>query len=217
MGRLEKTIARSYLDGRDWQGLCHWADAETGALRAITSLLFSVDPLLRWRAVEAVGYYCGWKAKNGNSGVARRLIRRLLWGMNDESGSIIWNAPEAIAEIVVHVQSLIPKFVPILISNIALEPFPRGVHWSLARISGVTPSPLENARTIMYGSLDSDDPFIRAHGAVVLGHLQDKDAVVSLRKLLDDRAQFEVYDIGAGVFQTAEVAAFAEQSLRKIT
>ncbi len=217
MVRLAKTIAQSYLHERDWQGLCQWAEAETGALRTVTSLLFSADPLLRWRAVEGLGHLCGWKAAKGDPGVARRLIRRLLWGMNDESGSIIWNAPEAIAEIIVHVRPLLPKFAPILLSNIDLEPFPRGIHWSMARLSGVSPAEMVDVRTAMHKSLQADDPFLRAHAAAVLGYLQDKSAVESLQKLRNDRSRFEVYNLDTGEFKNAEVADFAQESLRRIT
>ena len=60
-------------------------------------------------------------------GFVGEVVRRLLWSMNDESGSVGWSAPEAVAEIVVHVPRL-DEYAEVVASSIDLDPFQRGVH-----------------------------------------------------------------------------------------
>ena len=43
-------------------------------------------------------------------------MRRLMWSLNDESGSIGWGAPEAMAEIMARNKKLADEYYKILIS-----------------------------------------------------------------------------------------------------
>ncbi|OGR18886.1 MAG: hypothetical protein A2X81_11130 [Desulfobacterales bacterium GWB2_56_26] len=47
---------------------------------------------------------------------ARVVMRRFLWSLNDESGGIGWGAPEAMAEIMCHSESLRQEYLHMLIS-----------------------------------------------------------------------------------------------------
>ena len=47
---------------------------------------------------------------------ARIVMRRFLWSLNDESGGIGWGAPEAMAEIMCHSESLRQEYLHMLIS-----------------------------------------------------------------------------------------------------
>ena len=73
------------------------------SLGSLVSLTFDRDPLVSWRAIEAMGLACDRIAEEDPECV-RQHVRRLYWLITEESGGICWRAPEAMAE-VVHRQS----------------------------------------------------------------------------------------------------------------
>lgn len=119
-------------------------------------MLFETDPLLRWRTIEAMGYVAAEVGRRDIEAV-RRLIRRLLWLMNDESGGICWHAPEAIAEVLFRVPMLIDEFSNILISFLPEEPFEVGVRLGIARLAAVARDRFAKAVPLLKLSLQSDD------------------------------------------------------------
>ncbi|MCX6640326.1 MAG: hypothetical protein NTW14_07575, partial [bacterium] len=126
MHSQRKTIVKQYLINRDWQGLLEWAQQNRSAIRSLQTFLVSEDILLRWRAAQGLGKLSMVISPRQ----VKELIRRLFWGMNDESGNLIWGAPEAVAEVLFHNRELIPKFAPILASHLEVDPFPKSVHWA---------------------------------------------------------------------------------------
>jgi hypothetical protein len=200
-----KAVVQHYLKTRDFEGLKEWAEEERGSVRVLGSLILDLDPLVRWRAIEGLGKVCGTKAKSDLKSV-RRVIRRLFWGMNDESGNLIWSAPEAIAEILVNVPRLIDDYAPLLPPLMDLEPFPRGVSWALARLSAVRPKVFENSTEVLLESLSSSDPHIRGCGLRTLGQMQFRDTDNRIPNLSDDGERYEWYDPDTGEMSLNRVA-----------
>ncbi|MFZ1983368.1 MAG: DVU0298 family protein, partial [Desulfatitalea sp.] len=64
----------------------------------LIGLLYHGDPRVRWHAVAAMGVVVG-RLADEELEVARVVMRRLMWSLNDESGGIGWGAPEAMGEI----------------------------------------------------------------------------------------------------------------------
>ena len=95
----KKKVIREYLVNRDFENIKKWSKEDRTPLRTFSSLLFEPDPLVAWRALEALGIVSAVVARNNLENVKRQL-RSLLWLMNDESGGICWNAPEAIGEVI---------------------------------------------------------------------------------------------------------------------
>ncbi|MDR1604951.1 MAG: hypothetical protein LBS10_09240 [Gracilibacteraceae bacterium] len=52
----------------------------------------------------------------------REVIRRHIWGMNDEGGNIDWSAPEIIGAIVAGAPELYAEFIPIMRMAAEAEP-----------------------------------------------------------------------------------------------
>lgn len=79
---------------------------------------------------------------------ARRVMRRLLWSLNDESGGIGWGAAEAMAEIMFHSAGLRHEYLHMLLSYthedgeedfqdgnfLELPLLQRGVLWGVGRL-----------------------------------------------------------------------------------
>ena len=73
------------------------------------------DERVRFHAVRCFGRIVPAMADKDPE-AARVVMRRFLWSLNDESGGIGWGAPEAMAEIMCHSESLRQEYLHMLIS-----------------------------------------------------------------------------------------------------
>ena len=96
--RMQKQEIRKLLEEKNKEELLGWAKSDRSAVRTLTSLLFDPEPLISYRAAEALGWVSALEFQKRPEKV-RQLLRRLFWMMNDESGNVGWRAPEAIGEI----------------------------------------------------------------------------------------------------------------------
>ncbi|MBC8277375.1 MAG: hypothetical protein H8E46_04030 [FCB group bacterium] len=202
---LKKTVLKKLLLNRDWDGILSWWQQERSAQRVVLSMLFDSGPLLKWRTVQALGCICGFKAPENIEWV-RGVVRHLLWGMNDESGNLIWIAPEALAEVLLRVPSLIDEYAEIVISNHDLEPFEAGVHLFMARISAVKPELLKKHYNALLQSLQNSDPKIRLFAAIALKNA-DPQFEAQFVHLISEAETVEIYDFSESVLKRVSVAS----------
>jgi len=202
---LKKNVLKKLLINRDWDGILSWWQQERSAQRVLLSMLFDNDPLLKWRTVQALGCICEFKAEADPEWV-RTVIRHLLWGMNDDSGNLIWIAPEALAEILLRVPSLIDEYAEIVIANHDLEPFEAGVHFFMARLAPVKPQLLKKYFNVLLQSLQNSDPKIRLFAVVALKNA-DLQFEAQFVHLISDAEIVEIYDFGESVLKRVSVAS----------
>lgn len=174
--------------------------------------MYDDDRLICRRAVEALGIAAGLEAKRSLENV-RRLIRRLLWTMNDESGSICWYAPEAIGEVLINVPSLIDEYGPLLPAFLQEEPFERGTHWAVARVASLRPDIYEDDVNRLVRSLDNPDPDIRGYTLMALKQIDAKSVAQKAELLKADTAKVSIYDFDTGTIKKVSVASLAEELL----
>jgi len=158
----DRDRVRRMLAAEDWPGLSAWARSRPGAVRILLSLLQDPDERISLGSARALG-----EAVAGRGSV-RQVIRRLFWSMNDESGSLIPRAPEAVAEILLREPRLIPEFGPILGSYLDESPFEAGVRRALARLAPLSPPTFRHLVEPLRASLASPDPEIRQGSAALL-------------------------------------------------
>ncbi len=174
--------------------------------------MYDNDRLICRRAVEALGIAAGLEAERSLKN-ARRLIRRLLWTMNDESGSICWYAPEAIGEVLINVPSLIDEYGPLLLAFLQEEPFERGTHWAVARVASLRPDIYEDDVNRLVRSLDNPDPDIRGYTLIALKLINAQSAAGKAEHLKADTANVSIYDFDVGMIREVSVASLAEELL----
>ncbi len=107
------------------------------------------DEVVRWKAVIAFGHFTAEIAKNEMER-ARIVIRRLMWMLNEESGSMAWGVPEGFAEALYNCKVLKDEYLPIFVSYIwnaektgkykadnflEFPPAQRGVIWGIGRLA----------------------------------------------------------------------------------
>ena len=198
--QLKKKIQKLLLQQNFESGL-----AEIGrmparrAINPLFSFLCSLDELLKWRAVTAMGEVVDRLAGTDMES-ARVIMRRYMWQLNDESGGIGWGCPEAMGEIMARNDNLADEFWCILISYIRPdgnflehEVLQRGVLWGVGRLAHARPQLLKTSVDYLHPYMQSDDPHLRGLAAWAAGALQNPDTTAILNQLKDDSTKLSHY------------------------
>jgi len=169
------------------------------AINPLFSFLCSLDELLKWRAVTALGAIVD-RLADSDMESARVIMRRYMWQLNDESGGIGWGCPEAMGEIMARNENLAQEFWRILISYIRPdgnflehEILQRGALWGVGRLAHARPQLLKTSVDYLHPYMQSDDPYLCGLAAWAAGALRNKKTEVILNQLKDDSAKLNVY------------------------
>ncbi|MDQ7839276.1 MAG: HEAT repeat domain-containing protein [Thermodesulfobacteriota bacterium] len=168
-------------------------------INPLFSFLSATDPVVRWRAVTAMGVVVARLAAKDMEG-ARVIMRRLMWSLNDESGGIGWGAPEAMAEIMARHDGLAREYAHILVSYVRLdgnflehELLQRGAVWALGRLAQARPDLIQNCIPHLLPYLESKDDTVRGLAVWTMGLLRAETARSLLESLLADNAEIALY------------------------
>lgn len=179
--------------------------------RLLSTLLLNLnggDQTALVRAAALLGLLVeDWIRREGEAGreQGREAMRRLVWSLNEESGSIGWGSPLAMAEIMSRDQKLAGEFVNILVSYITdggnfleYEPLQRSVLWGLGHLAQKRPDLLNTISLAPQVALllRSPDAGVRGAAAHVLGFLPGGDGQAQLGRLVDDSTEVSVYSEG---------------------
>ncbi len=176
-------------------------------MRILFSLLHRDNPRLARRSAEALGSLARDLVETEPEKV-REILRRLLWGMNDESGSLIRLAPLALTEILVKLPAWLPEFGPLLASYDNTEPFVSDVFWAMARLSPIQPDLFQPYLVNLQVALASSDPAVRAYSAQTLFQLHFTFSPEQIYTLREDNSLFEAYNLQMGDFYTCSVSEY---------
>jgi hypothetical protein len=150
-------------------------------------------------------------------------MRRLTWSLNDESGSVGWGAPEALAEIMANHAGLAAEYAYALTAfmregDLYLEApaLQRGLLWGIGRLAETRPDLLGagDAPTLLLPYLVSGDPEVRGLAARALGILKASGAKERIASLRNDRAELTLYDQGG--FHRTTVGRLAGEALGRL-
>jgi len=133
---------------------------------------------------------------HGHPSQVQKIIARLLWLLNEDSGSFGWGAAAALGEIGRHELSVVIDIIPMFCGYLE-ETFSRApMLWGIGRLAEVHPGELDEVRPFILPYLEDKDPQVRGLSAWALGKLREQDARGRLEKLLDDEGPVELYDKG---------------------
>ena len=169
------------------------------AINPLFSFLCSLDELLKWRAVMAMGEVVDRLAAEDMES-ARVIMRRYIWQLNDESGGIGWGCPEAMGEIMARNRNLADEFWRILISYIRPdgnflehEILQRGVLWGVGRLAHARPELLKESVDYLHPYLQTEDPYLRGLAAWGAGAIRNKKTEALLNRLKEDHAKLSIF------------------------
>jgi hypothetical protein len=168
-------------------------------INPLFSFLCSLDPQIKWRAIKAIGEVVTNVAKEDMES-ARVIMRRMIWNLNDESGSIGWGLPEAMGEALARHEGLAHEYAVILESYIREdgnflehEPLQRGVLWGLGRLAQERPELLKSAIPHLQPFLSSKDAVLRGLAVWTLGLLGGDEVDAVLAELQSDDTEVTLY------------------------
>jgi len=131
----KEEVYRLLLDHR-FETLLDLFDRERNTVRRyLTMATCRDDGVLRWRAIEFFGYLAEARA-GADPGYFREIIRRHIWGMNEEGANVDWSAPEIIGSIIASQPALYGEFATVMICAAIDEPiFQKGMLWAAGEIA----------------------------------------------------------------------------------
>ncbi len=189
---------------------------------SLIAALYHTDDRIKWHAVSALGVVTAQLAGEDRE-AARCVMRRLMWSLNDESGSVGWGAPEALAEIMANHEGLAAEYAYILTACMREDGFclelpalQRGLLWGIGRLAGTSPDLLRSggAPALLLPYLAGEDPEVRGLAARALGILEAVGARGKIASLKDDPAELRLYD--RGEFHTTTVGRLAGEALARL-
>lgn len=168
-------------------------------LRALCSTLCCAGARERHRAAALLGRAVAEMAGEGGAGLeaGREIMRRLLWGLNEESGTMAWGAPEAMAEIMARHHGLAAEFARLLAAHVdpSLNPLDHpgllgGAIWGLGRLATARPEAVRelDLAAALLPHLAAREPALRGLAAWAVGQARLGPARPALRGLLGDGA-----------------------------
>ena len=190
------------------------------AVGPLFSFLCSLDELVRWHAVTAMGKVISDLAASDLES-ARVVMRRFIWNLNDESGGIGWGCPESMAEAMARNEKLAAEYGCILLSYIQPdgnflehEGLQRGVLWGVGRLAHNRPWCVQTAVGFLLPYMDSEDPYLRGLAVWAVSPVLILEAIQRLHQLAHDPARLILYR-GGHLFQYS-VGQLAREALEQV-
>ena len=163
------------------------------------SFLCSLDELVKWRAVSAMGAVLANLAVSDIES-ARVVMRRFIWQLNDESGGIGWGCPEAMGDTMARNKRLAEEFGEILISYIRPEGnylehemLQRGALWGVGRLAYRRPDLFTGCAPLLIPYTKSKDAILRGLAVWAAVPIADESIMALLKQLSRDGSRFSLY------------------------
>ena len=197
---------RTLLEAGNFPELVDLAGQESPVTGLLMQFLYDPHDPLHWRALEGLGHVA-----HGHPAQVQKIITRLLWLLNEDSGSFGWGAAAALGEIGRHELSVVADIIPMFCGFLE-ETFSRApMLWGIGRMAAVHPEKLHEVLPYLLPCLEDDDPQVRGLSAWALGNLKEQAAREPLAKLLADEGPVTLYD--QGNLQSVTVAELARKAL----
>ncbi len=201
-GKQAKKMAMRILlrdNGKEALQLLNNIPAKTLA-GPLFSFFYSLDESLKLRSTVAMGVLAERLAKE-NVEESRRLLRRIMWNLNDESGGIGWGSAEAMGEILKRNKTLAKEFELIFFSYIIPgknflehEMLQRGALWGVGTYLETKAESLKIVIDALHGFLDSSDPVKRGYAVRGLINMDEKNAACLPSHIFSDHSNIPMFD-----------------------
>jgi len=187
---LREHLVRLLREG-NFSGLVELAGRESGVAGQLMKFLYDPTDLLLWRAMEGLGHVgAAYPAQ------VQKLISRLLYLLNEDSGSCGWGAAAALGEIGRHRLSLVAEIVPMFYGFLEASYSRALMLWGVGRLGEVHPEVLEEIVPLIPTFLGDPDPQVRALSAWCLGKVRHREAARALAELRGDDNMVQIYEQG---------------------
>jgi len=192
-----KSDIRNWLACADFRNIVNAVRSKNRTISTLITLTYSDDPLIRWRAIKAIGR-CATEMSSARSKIFKNYLRRLFWMMSDESGTVAPHAPEVIGEIIHSNPDEFVDFIPLAISLLDLEPedkpvFLPGILYALGLVGEAVPGSIEDRLEDIEKNLLNPDSQVRAMAVLCLDRVQAHTVLLRYPELDQDDGKVQIY------------------------
>lgn len=192
-----KSDLQTWLAGADFGSVLDAVSRSSRTIGALISLTYAEDPVMSWRAIDAIGRAAG-KLSHERPVVFRNYLQRLFWMMSDEAGAIAPHAPEVIGEIIRSDPGGFVDFIPMTVSLLHLEPedkprFLPGILYALGRIGEVAPDSIREGFAGIEDALSNRSALVRAMAILCLGRIGLFHVLPRHPELAQDEGRARIY------------------------
>ncbi|MBA4393743.1 MAG: hypothetical protein C0407_09350 [Desulfobacca sp.] len=217
-----KEALREYLAKSDYDTLIRMAPEHGGKFtNGLMGFLSDTDENRKWQAVKALGLVTA-RLFSLDPERAKRVIRQLIWNLNDESGGIGWGMPEAFGEILAAIPSFQKEYTCLLAAYISQEgcfieneEVQKGVIWGLGRIRNLDEGIKARVVPFLLRSLDKTNPAMQGIAAWALGEMEIQEAGPVLNNLQFENRMLKIYTSDG--LKDKLIYQWVKEALNKIT
>lgn len=206
---------RDLLRQRDLESLVVHCEADRRFWKALRFSLYDPDDDLVWPAIEGVGRLMRRWWESGREEKVREYVRSLLWSLNDESGGIGWNAPQAIAETIALIPSLLNPYASMMLSRALDEPpLHDSALWAVGRLGERVTDVLLAFEALALNVFRSSSPRTLGLACWGMGAARLESALPHIRALLERYEPVRIYR--EGIFVEKGLGEWAREAVSRI-
>lgn len=192
-----KNQIKDLLEQKDYDRLLNLCEKDKNFWKALRFCLYEIDEGLRWSAIVAVGKLMKRWWQSGLEGKVREYMRNLFWSITDESGGIGWSSPQAIAEIITNIPSLLDPYASMMIAYAFEEPpLVKGGLWGIGRLGEEVADAVDFFQEKVLAVFQSEDPETLGLASWAMGEVGFKPALPFLEKLRERDEPVKIYISG---------------------
>jgi len=213
---LQKQTIKELLLKRDFEQIIFLCNKNVRAFKFLRSCLYDVDSRIYWPAIEAIAKLMQvWWQENKKEKV-REFIRNLFWSMNDESGGIGWNAPQTIAQIIIHIPQLLEPYGSMMVVHAFEEPpLVKGGLWGIGRLGKRIKDSVSFFQNEIFSKvLKINEPETLGLFSWAMGKVSFKPALPYLKNLLQRTEEVAIYINGK--FYKKPLGKWTSEAIKKI-
>ncbi|MBI5531724.1 MAG: HEAT repeat domain-containing protein [Deltaproteobacteria bacterium] len=215
-----RQIVAEHLRNGNVEALGELAATDSGVVASLVRGLYHPEASIRWGAADALGRAAGHWLPSQRPRV-ERVLQRLVWALNDESGTTGWGVPQAIGEVVRQDRQLSDDHGPLLASwlgdaEVELDNrlMVRGLLFAIGRVGENRPEAVQPAVPGVIARLADPDAATRGLAARVLGILRARDTMDAVAALCSDVAPLDIY--AEGRMRPTTVAQLAAEAVERL-
>jgi len=206
--RLRENLA-AFLKEGNFAAVVELSGREKAVAEVLLQFLYNPRDILQWRALEGLGQVAG-----AHPDQVRPMINRLLWLLNEDSGSFGWGAAAALGEIgrrqITLIRDIIPMFCGFLWEEFSREP----MLWGIGRLAEAHPEAVREIIPHVAPYLRDDEAQVRGLSAWCLGKMGAGEAREAIQGLVADPESVIVYE--KGELRRTTVGELAREALARL-
>lgn len=219
--KLKETL-RDCLSKGDYDSLVQMAMEHGGKItNGLMGFLSDPDEGRKWAAVKAIGMVTA-RLFSLDPERAKKVIRQLIWNLNEESGGIGWGMPEAFGEILAAIPSLQKEYTCLLAAYISEEgcfieneEVQKGVIWGLGRIKHFDQGVKARIVPFLLKTLNNTNSSMKGLAVWALGEMGIQEACPVLKNLQMENRMLKINTKDG--LQEKWLHQWTEEALTKLT